>query len=66
MREMNLILLFLQDFWLGILNLKSAKNFKKMISEEFMPVVWHPNRCWIFCMSEDEKKEIDSIFVEKL
>ena len=22
----------------------------------------HPKRCWDFCMSEDEKKEIEPIF----
>ena len=31
-----------------------------------MPVVWHPNRWQHFCMSEDEKKEIDPIFMEEL
>ena len=29
-----------------------------------MPVVWHPKRWWNFCMSEDEKKEIEPIFTE--
>ena len=29
-----------------------------------MPVVWHPNRCWDWCMSENEKKEIDPMFIE--
>ena len=24
-----------------------------------MPVAWHPNRWWDWCMSEDEKKEIN-------
>ena len=31
-----------------------------------MPVVWHPNRWWNFCVSEDEKKEIEQNFIEKL
>ena len=29
-----------------------------------MPVAWHPNRWWGWCVSEDEKKEIEPIFTE--
>ena len=29
-----------------------------------MPVAWHPNRWWNFCMSEDEKKEVEPTFNE--
>ena len=57
------ILLFLSDFWVGILNLKNANNFKK-ISEELTPIAWYPKRWWNFCMLEDEKKEIEPIFTE--
>ena len=31
-----------------------------------MPAVWHLNRWWDWCMSEDEKKEIDPMFIEEL
>ena len=31
-----------------------------------MPVVWHPNRWWHSCMSEDEIKEVDPIFNQEL
>ena len=31
-----------------------------------MFVAWHPNRWWNCCVSEDEKKEIDSMFIEVL
>ena len=31
-----------------------------------MPAEWHPNRLWDWCVSEDEKKEIDPIFIEEL
>ena len=58
---MILILLSLSDFFL-----KNAKNFKKMISEELISITWHPTRWWNFCVSEDEKKEIDPIFIDKL
>ena len=28
----------------------------KELSEKLMPIAWHPNRWWDWCMSEDEKK----------
>ena len=31
-----------------------------------MTVSWHPNRWWDCCVSEEEKKEIDPIFIEEL
>ena len=31
-----------------------------------MSTVWDPNRWWDWCMSEDEKKEIDAMFIEEL
>ena len=31
-----------------------------------MPVAWHLNRWGDCCVSEDGKKEIDPIFIEKL
>ena len=33
-------------------------------SEELMPIAWHPKRWWNFCMSEDERREIEPIFAE--
>ena len=29
-----------------------------------MPIVWHPKRWWNFCISEDEKKEIEPNFTQ--
>ena len=51
---------------LGILILKNVKNLQKKISEELMSVPWYPKIWWNFCVSEDEKKEIDPIFIENL
>ena len=32
-----------------------------------MSVAWHTKRCCVYlCVSEDEKKEIDSMFIEEL
>ena len=31
-----------------------------------MPVVWYLNRWLYWCMSEDEKKELDPMFIEEL
>ena len=45
---------------------RKRKKLRKELSEELMPVAWHPNRWWNCCVSEDEKKEIDPIFIEEL
>ena len=58
--EGNLILLLLSDFWLGMVNSKTQSTLKR--SQELIPIAWHPIGWWNFCMSEDEKKEKDSIF----
>ena len=31
-----------------------------------MPITWHRNRWWDWCLSEAEKKEIEPIFIEEL
>ena len=61
--KITLNLLFISDFWLGMVSLKNAKHLKK-VNEELMPVAWHPRILWNFCMSEDEEKEIEPIFTE--
>ena len=43
-----------------------CKELKKELSEKLMPVAWLPDRWWDCWMSEDEKKEIDSMFIEEL
>ena len=45
---------------------ENAKHLKKDISEELMPVGWHSKRWWCWCLSEDEKGEIDPIFTDKV
>ena len=42
------------------------KALKKELNEELMPVAWHSNRWRDWCVSEDEKKETDSMFIEEL
>ena len=59
-----LLSVFLSDFWLGILIFEKQKAFYKKISEELLPIAWHPKIWWNFCMSEDAKKEIEPIFTE--
>ena len=44
---------------------EKPKELKKELNEELMPVVWHPDRRWDWCMPEDEKKEIDPVFIEE-
>ena len=31
-----------------------------------MPVAWHPNSWWDWCVSDDEKREKDPVFMEEL
>ena len=45
---------------------EKCKELKKNVTEELMPVAWHPNRWWDWCVSEDEKKEIDPMFIDEL
>ena len=53
-----LILLFMSDFWLAVVDLKNTKH----LSEELIPVAWYPKRWWTFYVSEDETKDIEPIF----
>ena len=45
---------------------EKRKKPKKELNEELMSVVWHPKRWWDWCVSEDEKMEVDSVFIEEL
>ena len=40
------------------------KALKKELNEELMLLAWHPRSWRSFCMSEDERKEIQPIFIE--
>ena len=31
-----------------------------------MAIAWHPSPWWDWCLPEDEKKEIETIFIEEL
>ena len=53
----------LSNFWLGIVKLKNEKHLKKE-SKELMPIAWHPQRWWNFCMKDNKQKEIEPIFYE--
>ena len=44
---------------------EKRKAFKKEMSKELTLVALHPTRWWDWCMSENEKKEIDQIFTDK-
>ena len=43
---------------------EKRKALKKELNKEIMETRWHPKRCWNYCMSEDQKKEIEPIFTE--
>ena len=57
---MKMILILLAQH----IELDERKALKKKISEELMPMAWHPKRCWSFCIPEDEKKEIETILTK--
>ena len=38
------------------------KTQKAKIKEELMSVAWHPDRWWNWCVTEDEKKELEIYF----
>ena len=39
------------------------KALQKQLNEELIPVAWHPNKWLDYSMSEDQKKEIEPIFL---
>ena len=41
---------------------EQRKAQKAKIKEELMPVAWHPDRWWNWCVPEDEKKELEIYF----
>ena len=45
---------------------EKLKALKKELNEELMPVTWHRNRSWDWCISEDERKGIDPMFIVEL
>ena len=58
-------LLFMLDFWLGVINLKNANHLKN-ITKELMPVAWHPTNGGIGACQKMTKKELDPIFTDKV
>ena len=42
------------------------KKLKKELRKELMAVACHPNRWRDWCMSEDNEKEIDPMFIQEL
>ena len=65
-KQIVLILsLIMTAFLSSILNSKNVQHLKKS-NEELIPVAWHPKRWQTFYVSEDEKKEKDSIFIVEL
>ena len=43
---------------------EKLKALKKELNEILMLAAWHSRRWWNFCISEDEKKEIEPTFTE--
>ena len=45
-----------------LIKFRKRKELKIELSDELMPVAWHPDRWWDRCKSE----EIDPMFIEEL
>ena len=45
---------------------EKRKEFKKKLNKELMPRASHSKRWWDCCVSEDEKKETNPMFIEEL
>ena len=41
---------------------QKRKAQKAKIKEELLPIAWHPNHVWDWCMPRDEKKEIEKLW----
>ena len=42
---------------------KRRKAQKAKIKDELIPIAWHLSRHWDWCMSEDEKRETEKLFL---
>ena len=42
---------------------QKRKAQKAKIKEELSPIVWYPSKWWDWCISEDEKKEAEKLWV---
>ena len=47
-------------------NFEKRKELTKELNEELMSVAWDPKRWCDWCVSEDQKKEIDPMFIKEL
>ena len=45
---------------------EKREELKKELNKELISIAWHPNKWCDWCISEDEKKEIDPMFIEEL
>ena len=45
------------------MDIKKRKAQKAQIKKELMPIAWRPSRWWDWCVPEDEKREIEKIFL---
>ena len=46
--------------------LEIHKALNKGLNKKLMPVAWHPKRWCDWCLSEDEKKERELTFTDKV
>ena len=50
------------NFFKWYVGYKKRKAQKASIKEKLMPISWHPSRYWDWCMSEDEKRDTETLW----
>ena len=63
---MILIIIIHDRILAGHIKFENHEALKKELNKELVFVGWHPNRWWDWCLPEDEKKEINPMFIEAL
>ena len=41
---------------------QKRKAQKSEIKDGLLPIAWHPSRYWDWCMSEDEKRDTETLW----
>ena len=54
------------NFFIKHTKFEKRKELKKQLDKKLMSVAWHLKRWWHWRISEDEKMEIDSMFIKEL
>ena len=59
----NIVMMIKIIFLSGVMTIKKRKAQKAQIKKELMPIAGHPSRYWDWCISEDEKRNTEALWV---